>query len=154
MTDFQNADLTTVPTPSEEDALAFTLKGYRLAWRASGLALKRASDRGVELEDVFDGIMQLGALADEVSETGEASLDDIDADALQATTTNMLVTMARLVWLGGLHFEADLNLEAILSLVDLKSAEELPLEAMVEQILPTIEDELDSGKAPNASGES
>jgi hypothetical protein len=153
MNDLQNADLTTTPTPREDDALQFELSGYRIGWRPSGLALERAADQGVELGQILRDVSDLHALTQAEEENGEWT--DEELRELNLTAARIMTMVARIVWLGGLHFEKDFSYEAVLSLLDWDAIEALPLAAMVERMIPRLEDEAGdvdtAGKAPGPS---
>ncbi|AFH22424.1 hypothetical protein OSG_eHP25_00015 [environmental Halophage eHP-25] len=148
MSEFDNSALTEVQTPRSEDALQFELKGNTIGWYPSGLALQRAKDRGIELEDILDGIFQLQRVTEKVDNLDEDEEidEELVSELIQAQTSDVLITIAKLVWVGGLHFEPNFSLEAVLSLLELEDLEDLPMELMMQKILPEVDEASDSGK--------
>lgn len=143
MSDFDNSSLTEVPTPATGDALQFELGGYQIGWRLDGLALQRASDRGVELGDILQGLFELQAAAEEIEDVDEdTDVENIDKERLQQRVSDLTATAAKLIWIGAIRFEPSIPLEAILALVE-PDLDGIPLGEMVERALPAIEDEVE-----------
>jgi hypothetical protein len=148
-TDFDNSALTSVPTPSEDDALMFELSGYTLGWRASGLSLQRASDRGVEVGELLADLQRLFS-----ADISEEDLDEMDEEEIEEALemeggiADFLSVIAKLVWVGALHFEEEVSLDAIRAILDVEAVGDVPVDLMLSKIFPAIEDEMgdDSGK--------
>jgi len=150
MTDFDNAALTSVQDPDASDVLAFEVGGITVGWRADGLALKRASDRGVEVGEVLQSLARLDEAQDLMGELEDAD-DEAEAEALteqlEETGLSMaafLEVVATIVWVGALRINEDVRRDAILSLMDMETVAELPLEVMLDRLVPEVEDEMDS----------
>lgn len=139
-----NAKLTEVPTPSSDEALQFDLGEYTIGWRPSGLALQRASEKGMELGEIladlqalFDADIDAEELAEEDLESGEEVIEEIDTTGF----SNLTGVYAKLIWLGALHFEREIKIEAILALIDPEAIEDLPIGLMLDRAFPAIQDE-------------
>jgi len=143
MPDFDNSALTSVPTPDEEDALMFEISGYTLGWRASGLALQRASDRGVEVGEILADLQRLFA-----ADVDEEDLEDLDEEEIeeklemQGGMADFMGVVTKLTWLGAIHFEEQIQLDAIRAILDMENAGDLPLDQMLTRIFPAIDDEM------------
>jgi len=158
---FDNADLTSVPAPDEKDIIAFEVKGYTLGWRADGLAIQRASDRGLEVGQILDDITRLGQAEEIREELQEVeSEEEIDTEALESLEEvglqmgEYVRLVARIVFVGAIRIEPAISWEAVLSLVDMHSIGDLPLEEMVSRLVPEIEEEDTVGKDPEAQAQS
>lgn len=158
MADFDNAELTSVPTPEEDDALMFELAGLTIGWRASGLALERASDRGVEAGQLLDSVQTLfgaGIDPDDFEDLSEEELEEKAQEELEGDLADMLAVVADLIWLGALHFEAGIKRNAVLAILDPENVEGVPIDLMLSRIFPAIEEEVgDLGKEPKETSES
>ena len=149
MPDLDNSALTSVPTPSQEDALMFELKGYTLGWRASGLALQRASDRDVEVGELLADLQMLFSADIDEGQLEDMSEEEIEEKLeMQGGVADFLSIVAKLIWTGALHFESDVDLDAIRAILDVEAVEEVPVDLMLSKIFPAIEDEMgaESGK--------
>lgn len=151
MQQFDNASLTSVPDPDETDVLVIDIKGNRIGWCGDGLAIKRAKHQGVEIGDILDDIRRIAEVSDILDEIeGADSEDDIDEEALKQLGEKGLglgeyVDMvARLLWVGMLRIEPNVPLDAAYALVSVKTLDDLPVAAMVEQIIPDIDEEDDT----------
>lgn len=145
MPDLDNAALTEVPTPSADDALMFELNGYTLGWRPSGLALKRAADRGLEIGEILVDLQKLFTSDVDPEDLKEMSEEELEEANLGATGgfSDLTDIVAELVWLGTLHFEPEVRQDAILALIDPESMEDLPVDRMMQRLFPAIKDELE-----------
>ena len=140
MTDFDNSFLAEDDsTTAHEDALVFEVGGNKLGWKPSGLALKRASDQGVEAGDILRSFQDtFGADLD------EEDLDEMDeeelAEKVGGTLSGLMTTVATLVWLGALHFEPNATRESVLAILDPSDVEDIPMDRMLDRIWPHLTD--------------
>lgn len=155
MPDFDNAQLTSVPTPEADDALMFELGGLTIGWRPSGLALSRATSQNVSVGKILSDLQALFA-SDLTEEDLEEMSEEEIAETLdeQATLSDTLGVVAQLVWVGTLHFEEGVRLDAIKALLDPDNVGDVPVEEMLSRIFPALEEERAEGKAPAATSES
>lgn len=151
MADFDNSALTSVPTPDEDDALMFDVAGYTLGWRPSGLALKRASDKGMELGEILVDLQTLFESDVDTEDLDEEDIDEEDLD-LSSGFSDLTSVYAKLIWLGTLHFEAQIKLEAILALIDPGSLEDVPVDEMLSRVFPAIQDEMEDSSEGDSEG--
>lgn len=147
MADFDNAELTSVPTPDQDDALMFELSGLTIGWRPSGLALDRAQSHGVEVGEILSGLQALFASGLDEEDLDEMSEEEI-AEALnsEATLSDTLGVVAQLVWVGALHFEEGVRLDAVQALIDPENVGDVPVEEMLNRIFPALDEERAEGK--------
>jgi hypothetical protein len=164
MNDFDNSFLAQEDHPSvHEDAIVFEIKDQPIGWRASGLALKRASDKGVEAGELLVGLQSLfGA---DINEEDLEGLDDDEIEQkiedemqMEGGMSDFMSVVADLVWIGTLHFEPKSRRESILGLLDADNIESMPVDRMLRKIFPAIEsevtgDEEKSGKGKAADSE-
>jgi len=148
MADFDNAELTSVPTPEADDALMFELSGLTIGWRPSGLALQRAQSQGVSVGEILSDLEALFA-SDLTEEDLEEMSEEEIAEALdsEATLADTLGVVALLVWLGALHFEASVQKEAVQAIIDPDNVGDVPVEKMLARIFPVLEEERAEGNA-------
>jgi len=146
--DFDNAELTSVPTPEADDALMFELSGLTIGWRPSGLALNRAQSHGVEVGEIL-GKLQVIFSADISEEELEEMSEEEIAEAMDADATlaDAMEVVALLVWTGALHFEEGSSLEAVQAIIDPENVGDIPVEQMLGRIFPALEEERAEGKA-------
>lgn len=150
-----NSALTEVPTPDSDDALMFDLGGYTLGWRPSGLALQRASDKGMELGEILADLQTLFASdidlddfdEEELEEMSEEELEEeLDTD-LSSGFSDLTSVYAKLIWLGALHFESGIKLDAVLAIIDPESLEDVPVDEMLQRVFPALAEEVDEETA-------
>jgi len=153
MPKFDNASLTSVPDPDDKDVLVIKIQGRTLGWCGDGLAIKRAKHQGVEIGDILDDIRRIAEVSDILDDIEEAeSEDDIDEEALKELEekglglSEYVEMVARLLWVGLLRLEPNVPLDAAYALVSVKTLPNLPVAAMVEQIIPDIEEDDTVGK--------
>ncbi|WP_251961576.1 hypothetical protein [Salinibacter ruber] len=163
MNDFDNSFLTDNDHPAaHEDAIVFEVKGNAVGWRASGLALKRAADKGMEAGDLLSKLQRLfgsGIDPEELEGLSEEEAQELVEEELEMTggMSDFLTVVADLVWLGTLHFEPGAKREALLGLIDPQNAGEVPVERMLSKVFPAVEEEseeADSGKGQGNPSES
>lgn len=149
MPDFDNSFLSQEDHPSvHEDALVFSINSQTIGWRASGLALKRASDKGMEAGQLLADLQML--FSADIDEEDLEGLDEEEIEAkleeeleMQAGIADFIGVVAKLVWLGTLHFEPEAKQEAVLGLLDTSNVDEAPVEDMLSKVFPAIDDEVD-----------
>jgi hypothetical protein len=152
--DFDNSALTSVPTPGEDDALMFEVGGYTLGWRASGLALQRASDRGLEVGELLHELQTLFSADIGEEDLEEMSEEDIQEEIeMEGGVADFLSIVAKLIWTGALHFESDVDLDAIRAILDVEAVGDVPVDLMMSKIFPALEDEMgdEPGKKTQAT---
>jgi hypothetical protein len=152
--DFDNSALTSVPTPGEDDALMFEVSGYTLGWRASGLALQRASDRGLEVGELLHELQTLFSADINESDLEEMDEGEIEQEIeMEGGVADFLSIVAKLIWTGALHFESDVDLDAIRAILDVEAVGDVPVDLMMSKIFPALEDEMgdESGKKTQAT---
>ncbi|MCS3827444.1 hypothetical protein GGP85_002914 [Salinibacter ruber] len=156
-----NSALTEVPTPDSTDALMFDLGDYTLGWRPSGLALERASDKGMELGEILADLQTLFASDIDLSDFDEEELEEMSEEEIEEELegdlssgfSDLTSVYAKLVWLGALHFEAGIKLDAILAIIDPESLEDLPIDQMLQRVFPAIQDEMGEDEMEEAEEE-
>jgi len=148
MPEFDNASLTSVPDPDEKDVLVIEIQGRTLGWCGDGLAIKRAKHQGVEIGDILDDIRRIAEVSDLLDEIEDAgSKEDIDEEVLTKLEkkglglSEYVEMVARLLWVGLLRLEPNVPVDAAYALVSIKTLDDLPVAAMVEQIIPDIEED-------------
>jgi len=147
MADFDNADLTSVPTPEADDALMFEISGLTIGWRPSGLALDRAQSQGVSVGEILVDLEALFA-----SDLTEEDLEEMGEEEVQealdeeATLSDTLGVVAKLVWVGALHFEESVQKDAVQAIIDPENVGDVPVEEMLARIFPALEEERAEGK--------
>jgi len=153
---FDNSFLAQEDHPSaHEDALVFSIGEQKIGWRASGLALKRASDAGMEVGELLVDLQHLFAADLDEEALEEMSEEEVEeALEMQGGMADMMETAAKLVWLGALHFEPNARREVILSIIDSSNLGAVPLGEMLQRVFPALEDEGGSGKKPEEASES
>jgi hypothetical protein len=158
MQDFDNSFLTENDHPAvHEDAFVFEIKGQAIGWRASGLALKRASDQGVEVGELLADVQQVFSAADldeeDIEEMSEEEMGEVLMES--GGVAYVLDVAATVIWIGALHFNANVRQEAVLSILDFSMLGDLPINEMVSRIFPEIEDEEETaGKETEEDSES
>lgn len=155
MADFSNSFLAEDDHAAvHEDALVFEINDQTLGWRPSGLALKRASDQGHDIGEILAGLQTLfhSDLSEEdLEEMSEEEVEE--ALEVQGGLADLLSLVAKVIWIGTLHFEPESRQENVLALLNAENVRDVPLEEMLSRIFPAIEeeasdeDEADSGKA-------
>jgi len=132
-----------------EDALVFELAPDQpVGWRASGLALKRAADRGLEIGEILEDLQLLFA-----ADFDEEELEDMDEEEIEEELevdtgfVDFIDLVGKLVWLGALHFEPNVSRKMVLAAIDAESLEEIPLDAMLQRVFPAIQDEVEESDA-------
>ncbi|MCS4087303.1 hypothetical protein GGQ10_002129 [Salinibacter ruber] len=157
MPDFDNSFLSEENASTHEDALVFELAGHKVGWRASGLALKRASDQGMEVGELLADLQTLFSADLDEEDLEDMSEEEIE-EALQVDggVAQMMDLAAKLVWTGALHFEENAKREVILAMIDPESVGELPMDDMLTRVFPALEDEVDGdmGKGQGETSES
>lgn len=155
MPDFDNSFLAEDDHPAvHEDALVFEVAGQKLGWRASGLALKRASDHGTEVGEILTDLQMIFTSDLSQEDLEEMSEEEIEAalDA-QAGISDFIAMIAKAVWVGVLHFEPNARQENVLALIDTESLEDVPFEQMLSKIFPALEEAAeDSGEEVEEEG--
>jgi len=148
MPQFDNASLTSVPDPDAKDVLVIEVQGRTLGWCGDGLAIKRAKQAGIEIGDILDDIRRIAEANDILDEMEDAdSEEDIDEEALKELEkkglglSEYVEMVARLLWVGLLRLEPNVPLDAAYALVSIKTLDNLPVAAMVEQIIPDIDED-------------
>jgi len=161
MPQFDNAALTSVPDPGEKDVLVIEIQGRTLGWCGDGLAIKRAKHQGVEIGDILDDIRRIAEVSDILDEIEDAgSEEDIDEEVLTELEekglglSEYVEMVARLLWVGLLRLESNVPLDAAYALVSIKTLDDLPVAAMVEQIIPDIEEDDTAGKEQGEQAQS
>jgi hypothetical protein len=145
MSAFDNSSLTSVPVPEEEDALMFDVGDYTLGWRASGLALERASAQGVEVGELLADLQRLFA-----SDLDEKDLEETDEDELEEElemeggVSDLLGIVGTVIFVGALHFEPQIERDAILAILGVDAINDVPVDEMLSRIFPAIQDEEDT----------
>jgi hypothetical protein len=158
MSDFDTSVLTEVQSPEPDDVIAFELQGYTIGWRADGLALRRAADRGVEVGEILqqlDSLFSVDIDPEELEDLSEEEIEDLVEERMEtdSSVSGFVSTVVTLIWLGTLRFEPDAKQEAIASLIDLKEIENVPIDEMLAKIFPKIEDELDGAGSEEGNAE-
>jgi len=138
-----------------EDAIVFEIKGQPIGWRASGLALKRASDQGHDVGEILADLQMLFAADLDEEDLEEMSEEEIE-EALNVDVgmADFFAVVAKTIWVGVLHFEANARQENVLGLLDAESIGDVPVERMLSKIFPALTGEDDSGKGKGESSES
>jgi hypothetical protein len=152
MADFDNSQLTSVPTPEADDALMFELSGLTIGWRPSGLALDRAQSQGVSVGKILADLQALFASDLTEDDLEEMSEEEV-AEALdgEATLSDTLGVVSQLVWVGALHFEESIRQDAVQAIIDPENVGDVPVEEMLARIFPALDEERAEGKAAQAT---
>jgi len=151
MPDFDNSQLTSVPTPEADDALMFELSGLTIGWRPSGLALSRAKSQGVSVGDILSSLQALFAADLSEEDLEEMSEEEIAEKVDGVGLSDTLDVIAQLVWVGALHFEEEIRLEAVQSIIDPDSVGEVPVEQMLSRIFPELDERAEGKETPETS---
>jgi len=100
----------------------------------------------------------LDELLDEIEDAG--SEEDIDEGVLTELEekglglSEYVEMVARLLWVGLLRLEPNVPLDAAYALVSIKTLDDLPVAAMVGQIIPDIEEDDTAGKEQGEQAQS
>ena len=156
MPDFDNSFLSETDTQSaHEDALVFEIAGQPIGWRASGLALKRAADAGLETGQLIFDLQQLFAADVDEEDLEEMGEEEVEEELeMSGGIADMMDVVAKLVWTGALHFEANAKRDVILSILDTSNVGEVPVGEMLTRIFPALKGEENSGKGQGETSES
>jgi len=154
--DFDNSFLSDPDaTPAHEDALVFEVSGQKIGWRASGLALKRASDQGLEVGELLADLQTLFSADIDEEDLEEMDEGEIEEEVqMEGGVAQLLDVAAKLVFVGALHFNAAVRQDVILSILDTSNVGDLPLDRMLQRIFPALEEEGEAGKGKEAASES
>ncbi|MCS4139593.1 hypothetical protein GGQ13_003048 [Salinibacter ruber] len=128
-----------------EDALVFELaEGQPVGWRASGLAIKRASDKGMELGQILEDLRKLFGSSVSEEELEEMSEEEIEEELEGGASFAQLVDLVgKLTWLGALHFEPNVSRRRVLAAMDSESLARVPLEEMLSKVFPALSEEVE-----------
>lgn len=126
-----------------EDALVFELAPDQpIGWRASGLAIERAADRGLQVGEILEDLQNLFT-----ADISEEELEDMSEEEIEQELdvgggfAEFISLVGKLVWLGALHFEPNVSHNRVLAAIDAESLEEIPLDQMLSRIFPALTEE-------------
>ena len=155
MADFDNSFLSEQDTTSaHEDALVFEIEGQPIGWRASGLALKRAADAGLEAGRLLYDLQKLFTADVDEEDLEEMTEEEIEEElSMSGGMADMMDVVAKLTWVGALHFEPNAKQEVILSILDTSNVGEVPVGDMLTRIFPALEEDDTAGKATEEAEE-
>lgn len=158
MPDFDNSFLAEEDHPAvHEDAIVFELNGQPIGWRASGLALNRAADHGLQAGELLADLQLLFSAGVDEEDLEDLSEEEIEEELeLGTNISDFFSVVAKTIWIGVLHFEPGARQQNILALLDPESIEEVPVERMLSKIFPAIDEEMGEaeGKATGKTSES
>lgn len=136
-TDFTSFDQ--IAESRYDRALIIEVQGMTFPWLVDGKAIEAARERGHQLGDALD---QLSVL-DEALEDG-ADLSDV-----ANRYGDIYAAIAKLLWMGFVGFKGSLTPGEVAGLVDADTTGELPLEAMMDRIFPSADDQEAEGAEGN-----
>jgi hypothetical protein len=129
------------------DALVLEVRGQTIGWRPSGLALRRAADKGEPVGALLEDLQTLFGV-DLSEEKIETMSDEEIAEAaeVEGDPADFLVVIGKLLWVGALHFEPNARLDSVLRLLDAEAASQVPTEQLLQRIFPALREEDPVGK--------